>query len=168
VVGTRSQSEGLYQRQEGFARLTTHVQARRLRHAAIHALPGREQERCCARRRRELIKRFERGPLKRHGAGGVGFGLVGLRRLGGRLSSRTPASARRRIGVSVSEPWLGPGNRWVMEGAELPPLRAPAESRKWQLSRHFGVRREAHRLTPTAMVRKGSPVRVRQGLQGTH
>src|SRR3954467_8682560 len=57
----------------------------------------------------------------------------------------------------------GPGNEWATDGAErCRNLRAATEPQTRQVCRRIGLLRHAATPSRTAMVRKGSPVRVRQ------
>ena len=70
---------------------------------------------------------------------------------------------RRSDRPSAPHCWLCPGNEWATEPAEpCCGLRTSAAYRIRHLCRRFGPPQDAGRARRTAMVRKGSPVRVRQ------
>jgi hypothetical protein len=85
---------------------------------------------------------------------------------GGPSSRRRSLAPRRDFPSHAADRTLrllSPGNEWVTEGAErCRCLLAAAESRIRRPRRQFGLLSAAGKPTRTAMVRKGSPVRVRQ------
>jgi hypothetical protein len=90
----------------------------------------------------------------------------------GRCAYWRPTRSVASSCVSPSSAWTGtrtqgqsrkPGNEWATEGAEpCCPLRWSAEPWFGRICAHIGACRGLPRTRQTAMVRKGSPVRVRQ------
>jgi hypothetical protein len=95
-----------------------------------------------------------------------------VRELAHKIQAAFPHTARTAARARSDRPshlcrWLCPGNEWATEGAErCCCLRASAASRIRHLCRRFGLLQDIARPSRTAMVRKGSPVRVRQRALG--
>ena len=78
-------------------------------------------------------------------------------------ATRASPSGSRHDAWSTRRRGGRPGTQWVTEGAEsCPPLRASTGSSFRLLCRYFDPKHRSPRPTRTAMVRKGSTVRVRQ------
>jgi hypothetical protein len=139
--------------------------ARRWPRGQSEAPPDNPRERRDPDRRRRSARALGAIDVKKPPAAILTLG----HKLAREIADPSPPCFSRR--VSADQTWPGdarcrqgcPGTEWVTEGAQrCGDLRVPAESRIQDLCRRFGLPHGAARPSRTAMVRKGSPVRVRQ------